>query len=134
MRHVGFIGGSSMVELGTPDEMADFFEFFFKSIKDDKNHAILDRLYKKYVRLEELQEINRITQGFKDSLSTDIKDKYSKYIAGIETCIESAKLFHESWGIYQPLRVGITDVPFYIDDKRRPLAQYDALDPVHDSV
>lgn len=27
MKHVGFIGGSSMVELGFPSEMDDFFHF-----------------------------------------------------------------------------------------------------------
>ncbi|EMD2717158.1 hypothetical protein ACFO72_003802 [Enterobacter roggenkampii] len=129
MKHVGFIGGSSIVELGSPSEMEDFFSFFFNNLKENKNHAILERLYKKYVRLEELDEIKQITQELKDSLAPDIKDKYSKYISGIEICIESAKLFYESWNIYQPVRVGITDLPYYIDDKRRPLSQYDTLGP-----
>ncbi|ELW9547401.1 hypothetical protein FPV33_21735 [Klebsiella aerogenes] len=129
MKHVGFIGGSSMVELGFPSEMDDFFSFFFNNLKGNKNHAVLDRLYRKYVRLEDLDEISKITQELKGYLSPDIKDKYSKYISGIETCIESAKLFYESWNIYQPVRVGITDAPFYIDDKRRTLDQYDALSP-----
>lgn len=118
-----------MVELGSPSEMDDFFSFCFNNLKGNKNHAVLDRLYRKYVRFEELDEINKIIQELNGYLSPDVKDKYSKYISGIETCIESAKLFYESWNIYQPVRVGITDIPFYIDDKRRPLNQYDALGP-----
>ncbi len=129
MRHVGFTGGSSMVELGSPSEMADFFVFFFMNLKRDENRDVLERLYKKYVKLEELDEVALITKELKDSLLPDVKDRYLKYISGIETCIESAKLFYESWSIYQPVKVGITDVPFYLDDKRRPLEQYDALGP-----
>ncbi|WP_051237770.1 hypothetical protein [Franconibacter pulveris] len=118
-----------MVELGSPSEMADFFVFFFMNLKRDENRDVLERLYKKYVKLEELDEVALITKELKDSLLPDVKDRYLKYISGIETCIESAKLFYESWSIYQPVKVGITDVPFYLDDKRRPLEQYDALGP-----
>ncbi|MOA65923.1 hypothetical protein D3C78_1924880 [compost metagenome] len=44
-------------------------------------------------------------------------------------CIESAKMFYNSWGIYQPLKVAVTDAPYYIEDKNRPLEQYDVLKP-----
>ncbi|MBN7121128.1 hypothetical protein BSU01_05290 [Erwinia billingiae] len=71
-----------------------------------------------------------------DSIVKDIKlalssgeDKYLNYFSGIEARIESAKMFYKSWGIYQPLKVAVTDAPYYIDDKNRPLVQYDTLGP-----
>lgn len=33
MRHIGFMGGSSLVELGTASEMIDFLDFFNKKWK-----------------------------------------------------------------------------------------------------
>lgn len=127
MKNIGFMGGSSMVELGSASEMADFFTCFFSNLRKDRNREVLERLYKKYVRIEELDEVVQMTKDLKEDLLPDIRNKYSKYISAIEICIESAKIFYESWGNYQPLKVGRTDIPFYLDDKERPMEQYDEL-------
>ncbi|MCK1069450.1 hypothetical protein OCJ35_02915 [Pluralibacter gergoviae] len=127
MRHVGFMGGSSIVELGSPSEMIDFFVFLKGKRKFFKDEEIVSRLYNKYVRLEQLDQLDLAVKSIKSSLSLE-EDKYLKYLSGIETCIESAKLFYNSWSIYQPLKVAVTDTPYYIEDKNRPLEQYDELD------
>ena len=128
MRHIGFMGGSSLVELGTASEMIDFLVFFNAQMKDQEGNEISSRLYNKYIKLEQLERLDSIVKDIKLVLSPD-ESKYLKYLSGIETCIESAKIFYKSWGIYQPLKIAVTDAPYYIEDKNRPLEQYDVLEP-----
>lgn len=128
MRHIGFMGGSSLVELGTASEMIEFLDFFNKKMEDHENNEISSRLYNKYIKLEQLEKLDSIVKDIKLALSPD-EDKYLKYLSGIELCIESAKTFYNSWGIYQPLKITVTDAPYYIEDKNRPLEQYDILKP-----
>lgn len=116
-----------MVELGTATEMVDFFNYLNRYLKTHRDSELLDRLYKKYVRFEELDETSLMVERLKESLSPDVEGRFLKYISGIETCIESAKIFYSSWGVYQPVKVSVTDVPGYIQDKNRPLEHYDAL-------
>jgi len=127
MKHVGFMGGSSLVELGFSSDMIDFLNFFSKKIERYGDSELSGRLYKKYIKLEQLEQLDLIVKELKAELSSN-EDKYLKYLSGIEVCIESAELFYKSWGIYQPLKIAVTDVPYYIEDKNRPLEQYDALD------
>ncbi|KGM27782.1 MULTISPECIES: hypothetical protein [Photorhabdus] len=129
MKYVGFMGGSSMVELDSPSDMINFFTFLYSKVNDCESKKILDRLYKKYIRQYELEKISFLVKKIRNDFLTDSEMCFIKYLDGIDTCIESAKLFYSSWGIYQPLKIGITDVPHYIDDKDRPLEQYDALGP-----
>jgi len=122
------MGGSSLVELGTASEMIDFLVFFNAQMKDQEGNEISSRLYNKYIKLEQLERLDSIVKDIKLVLSPD-ESKYLKYLSGIETCIESAKIFYKSWGIYQPLKIAVTDAPYYIEDKNRPLEQYDVLEP-----
>jgi hypothetical protein len=128
MKHVGFMGGSSLVELGDASEMIDFLKFFSEKMERYGDGELSNRLYKKYIKLEQLGALALMVKELKVKLSSD-EDKYLKYLSGIETCIESAELFYKSWGIYQPLKIAVTDVPYYIEDKNRPLEQYDTLGP-----
>ncbi len=122
------MGGSSLVELGTASEMIEFLDFFNKKMGDHENNEISSRLYNKYIKFEQLEKLDSIVKDIKLALSPD-EDKYLKYLSGIEMCIESAKTFYNSWGIYQPLKITVTDAPYYIEDKNRPLEQYDILKP-----
>jgi len=128
MRHIGFMGGSSLVELGTASEMLEFLDFLNSKMEDNESIEISSRLYNKYIKLEQLEKMDSIIKDIKLVLSPE-EDKYIKYLSGMETCIESAKMFYNSWGIYQPLKVAVTDAPYYIEDKNRPLEQYDVLKP-----
>lgn len=128
MKHIGFMGGSSLVELGTASEMTDFLDFFNTRMTDHEGNEISSRIYNKYIKLEQLEKLDSVVKDIKLKLSSD-EDKYLKYLSAIETCIESAKMFYSSWGIYQPLKIAVTDTPYYIEDKNRPLEQYDALAP-----
>lgn len=118
-----------MVELGTATEMVDFFNYANDCLRDHRDIELLERLYKKYVRLEEIDETSLMVKMIKENIAPDVERRFVQYFSGIETCIESAKMFYKSWGIYQPVKVGVTDVPGYIQDKNRPLEVYDALGP-----
>lgn len=122
------MGGSSLVELGTASEMLEFLDFLNSKMEDNESIEISSRLYNKYIKLEQLEKMDSIIKDIKLVLSPE-EDKYIKYLSGMETCIESAKMFYNSWGIYQPLKVAVTDAPYYIEDKNRPLEQYDVLKP-----
>lgn len=128
MKYVGFMGGSSLVELGSSLDMIDFFVFFNKKMERRGDITLSEQLYRKYIRLEQLELLDVIVKEMKMTLSSS-EDKYLKYLSGIEICIASAEMLYESWEIYQPLKIGVTDVPYYIEDKNRPLEQYDALTP-----
>lgn len=125
MKKVGFMGGSSIFETGTIQEMIDFFDYLLGLNTSSAEKDLIDRLYKKYIRYQELDCFENFVIGLKNSSNLELN--YTKYFDAILTCIESAKIFYNSWDIYQPLKVGFTDVPYCIDDKNRPHELYDAL-------
>ncbi|OHT22749.1 hypothetical protein ABRP32_07615 [Providencia manganoxydans] len=125
MKKVGFLGGSSIVETGTIQEMVGFFDYLSSMDVSSEEKALIDRLYKKYIEYQELGPFENFIADLQKS--STLKSEYVKYLDAIITCIESAKGFYEDWEIYQPLKVGITDVPYCIDEKNRPQELYDAL-------
>lgn len=127
MKNVGFMGGSSLVELGSASEMVEFLAFFSKKADRYEGDEIAERLYNKYLKIEQLEKLDLIVKDIKLTLSPG-ENKYLDYLSAIEVCVESAQVFYKSWGIYQPLKVAVTDVPYYIEDKNRSLEKYDALE------
>jgi len=108
--------------------MIDFFNFLNKKLEGSESNEISSRLYNKYIKLEQLERLHLMVKDIKLMLSSD-EVKYFKYLSGIEICIESARLFYNSWGFYQPVKVALTDATYYIEDKNRPLEHYDELKP-----
>lgn len=127
MKHVGFMGGSSFTEMGTADEMNSFFVFFQSVASTPAESKLVDNLYRKYLTFDELDEMRQLINRIKNELSVNFINTYSRYFSAIETCIESSQMFYASWNIYQPLKTVITDIPFVIDEKNRPLEEYDKL-------
>lgn len=147
MKHVGFMGGSSMFELDSPKGMMTFFEKINEYVSsvdsNDRWLLLTDRLYRRYVKMEDLDETARllikVRSGFslirdielgESSLGSEVTlgDTYSRYFDAFDHCMESAKIFFASWGVYQAVRVVVTDVPDFMVDKKRPLADYDSLE------
>ncbi|WP_426575545.1 hypothetical protein ACP179_01475 (plasmid) [Xenorhabdus stockiae] len=127
MKHIGFMGGSFLIKLNSPSEMVDFMDILHKSAINSEEKEVIDRLYKKYVKIEQLDIILLVVNRAKNQLSPEMQEIFSQYFDGVETCIESAKLVYDRRKIFLPLRIGITDIPDYIYDKDRPLEEYDAL-------
>ena len=159
MRKIGFHGGCRICELGPSSDVILFFDCmktYVEQIHLDQDWSLLtDRLYRRYLRREELDKasmlMERVRQIFAqhpaDSavewdalLSGDperswlnpdqrtLADVFSKYFEGFKNACSSAKSFLNDFDIYQPVRVVISDLPGFARDKNKPLAEYDALE------
>jgi len=156
---VGFHGGSSIFELGNPADVAFFFrciECFVVQKSPAADWSIVsDRLYKRYLRQEELEVAIRLMKSVQEvfgslpgiaplnenslideagktrlnwSLPT-LSDVFCKYFEGLAYCVESANGFLTDWALYKPVRIVKTDLPDFAADKKRSLAEYDGLGP-----
>lgn len=153
MKRVGFHGGSSIFEVGSASDMECFFSLIRNVAGDLKdNNIFTDRLYRRYIRQSDIDEfesgIKILEHIFSNmevsaellekiglahqvsSLNIDFNnmaDVFQDYFRGIEHCFVSAKVFYADWGVLKPLRVVFTEMPWYLEDKNRPLADYDEL-------
>lgn len=62
-----------------------------------------------------------------------LADVFSRYFEGFADCIESARLNYETFKSYprysyEPVRIVISDLAGFARDKKKPLAEYDALE------
>lgn len=158
MVNIGFCGGSSVCEIGSISDVKLFFESieFFVAQKDRNKRwsLLLDRLYRRYLRIEELDEAGTLMNEVKDKFSIlsssevdwkmnligdrrrtlldptqpHLADVFSAYFHHFEHCVESAKLFAKSWGIYQPVKIVRTELAWFMVEKSRPLEEYDSLE------
>ncbi len=156
MRLFGFHGGSSIRELGSVSDMVLFFEcinfYAAKKYPETDWSLLTDRLYRRYLRLEELDEAVKLMSKVKEIFSTlpnsaidwpedfdltktrldknlsTLENIFEKYFRGFFYCVKSAQLHYETFKSYKPVRTGTTDTPYYIDDKNRPLEEYDQLE------
>jgi len=161
MKNVGFCGGNSILEIGPVADMQAFFygiQIAALRLPPGEDSTILtDRLYKRYLRLDELdqathilQKIQKIMQqiptkrvdwgDFKWDKSYTKLDKSKKTLAELleryfnsaYNIISAAQHFEKIFKEYTPVMTAVTDLPRVITDRDRPLAEYDALegDPI----
>lgn len=130
MKTVGFEGGGSIRELGSASDVALFFDCiraFPAFDSPEENWDLLtDRLYKRYLRLEELDAASSLMvkakEVFNKTQSTAVKwnpqmignpestrlnpnqptlgEVFSKYFEHFSHCVESAKLSYEGFKSY----------------------------------
>lgn len=116
---------------------------------------LTDRLYRRYLRREELDpacalmaqareifaqlpaktgvewDAAMLANPEKSWLNPEqptLADVFEKYFDRFSYCVESAKLFEQSWNMYKPVRTVISDLAGFARDKNKPLAEYDALE------
>lgn len=127
MKSVGFCGGSSFFELGSTSDMLNFFSYLNNLSRTERDRYLLERLYFKYVKFDEIDESCALLNELRNLCSDEFIYKFSKYFESIELCVESAKGFYEDWHIYQEVKIIITDMPYCISEMERPKEEYDAL-------
>jgi hypothetical protein len=154
---VGFDGGSILFGLGSAEDVNAFFvciDEVMEKAKPSVDRTILtDRLFKRYLRLEELDNASALMKQVRavfeevpsvkvdwaalgvsqsDSqlniASPTLGDVFARYFEGFDQCVESAKIFHKSWNQYQPVRTVPSDLAGFTEEKERPLQEYDELD------
>jgi hypothetical protein len=156
MPNVGFCGGSSVSELGPASDMRVFFgclELAFAASPHSDGGLLTDRLYRRYLRLDQLDSANELLENIRIMFGTihtnDIDWKsihwnsnstklvlsaptvdhvLTRYLVGAQKRIHDAQSFEKRFGIYQPVMTIISDLPRFVIDSKRPLAQYDALE------
>lgn len=162
MRKIGFHGGSSLCELGSMADMILFFKcldaFVVKTNPDCDWSLLTDRLYRRYLRLEELNAASELMARVKeifssvptsavdwgemrknpsltclDSSRKTLSEVFESYFSGFDYCVESSRLNFEGFKDYpgykyEPVKTVITDLPGFYRDQKKSLAEYDALE------
>jgi len=154
MRTIGLLGGASVYELGTVDDVQMFFDCVDKCVMrltgDASWTLITERLYKRYLVLEDLslsaELMNNIKLQFEQVITTDARFKnklqgeskldldqenlaqvFSKFFDAFFSCKEEVEVFSKRFGKYEPIRIVIGDMPELVNEKVRKLEQYDNL-------
>ncbi|MDB5364062.1 MAG: hypothetical protein JWO51_5359 [Rhodospirillales bacterium] len=155
MEMVGFYGGFLILEIGPVADMRLFFDcirFGMKDLPKGTDGGLLtDRLYRRYLRLEELDpatallgQVREILKniktktidwsGFKPDQSEldrslpNLGALFAPYLDSALTVISDARRFHKEFDSYKPVITIITSAPRFYVEKQRPLAEYDALE------
>jgi hypothetical protein len=112
--------------------MLRFFDYLSSNIEDceSKLDILTSRLYKRYIRIEELnrtlEEIDCVLGFLK---MDNVKNFSAEHICNSLTkSVEEVLYFHKSLNSYDPIRIGITEIPAVFDDDLRDLSEYDNLE------
>lgn len=155
MPTVGLHGGHSIYELGTASDVHLFFELIDKCVaqaRTERDWSILtDRLYRRYLRQEELgvatELMNEVRDVFATLPSSSVKwserggvetrlnhalptlaDIFEKYFDNFSRACRSALSFMDCFKTYQPVKMVISDQPWFLLESQRTLDEYDALE------
>lgn len=135
MSMIGFCGGGLLHETGTVSEFQSFFNTLVKLSEVFPNKLdwslVLDRLYKRYVRLEDLDNTKEIMDFCKMLLVKEENEKnnpFLRYFRHFDSCIGDAKAVYAAFGEYIPIKIAIVDLPWQMLEERRPLEEYDQLE------
>ncbi|MDS7931555.1 hypothetical protein RMB13_19115 [Acinetobacter sp. V102_4] len=135
MSTIGFHGGCLMSGLGNVEEMKEFFEILhdISNGLDNKMDLplVFDRLYKRYVRYEDIDKTKQIMDSLRKLLTQDDNTTYVKfleYFDSFDSCLEDSIYFYKKFEEYQPLKITVVDIPWYVLETHRPLEEYDQLE------
>lgn len=157
MTTVGFHGGHSIYELGAASDVALFFELidvYVAQTHTEQDWCLLtDRLYRRYLRQEELEAAAKLMNEVKNIFATlpsssvawkehmledgvetrlnqnlpTLADVFAKYFDNFTKACGSALSFMDCFKIYQPVKTVISDQPWFLLESQRPLDEYDVL-------
>ena len=154
---LGFQGGNNMFELGRQQDMVVFFRYLdcltLTTLNETGRFVLLDRLFKRYLREEDLDEaiaaMNVVKQqfgfvtvnsakliefGLDEShtllpfLDGTLLDIFDKYFYAFFYCVDSYRRGKKMFGYYyNPVKVSRIDTPGFTEDDARPEKAYDDL-------
>lgn len=155
---VGFHGGHSIYELDAASDVSIFFELIdvhVAQVHVEQDWRLLsDRLYRRYLRQEELGAAVELMDKVRDVFSTlpgslilekkcilgsgaearldpsqpTLADVFSKYFDSFAKACGSALSFMDRFKIYQPVKTVISDQPWFLLESQRPLDEYNVLE------
>lgn len=129
---IGVLGGHTMLELGVPAQIEAFFQalatpalLWPAQVPPD---LITDRLYRRYLRVDQLPAACAAFAALSRQLEQlPAGAAFVPLLKHLDQAAQAAAAFHTEFGIDQPLRLLRADMPAFMLDKKRPLADYDAL-------
>jgi transcription elongation factor GreA-like protein len=127
MHKVGIIS-EDICEICPPDDMLQFFRDIqeLKScIPSNKNEIIVDRLYKRYLKIDQIEDALKILGIIHLQVINKNSDNIIRSIIG---ALNDSKEFYLDFDKYVPIRIGITEIPQVFDDDMRDLSEYDNLE------
>jgi hypothetical protein len=157
MKKIGIDGGHTVYELGPLADVVLFFEClnaYVVNVHVDQDWRLLsDRFYKRYVRQCDLEDSLLLMekarsiflnlpgssvdwdgemQADRTRIWLNAKDDslghiFSRYFDLFAKAKDSAISFSDEFGIYQPLRILVSDMPALIVERNRRLNEYDLL-------
>jgi hypothetical protein len=156
-KNIGIYGGNSVYQLGPYHDAAAFFKCLDRFIPETRSDGafdvITDRLRRKYIRKDELDSAVNVLDAIRSKLETVANRNVNWLRLGVDEDLtklnlsghtialvfegffsafmkarESAISFFETFKIYQPVRIVFADMPDFMDDIDRPLAEYDQND------
>ncbi len=157
MRKIGLDGGHTVYELGPVSDVVLFFgclnAFVVSQYPENDWSLLTDRLYKRYLRQDDLEQAFALMERAKgiflmlprttvewdeslqgnrevtwlDSKQDTLGTIFSRYFDLFSKAKGSAISFFGEFGIYQPVRILISDMPSFILERKRPLSEYDEL-------
>ena len=155
MRMIALTGGSSVIDIGSVADVELFFECINALVvplhPDLDWHPIHDRLYRRYVRRDELPAAQACMERIQRTFATlpahsvdwsaidpaqtklawrhgSLADVFAAWFAAFTHCCESAELFQQDFGIYQPVKLIPSAMPRMFTEKKRSPADYDAIE------
>jgi len=161
MKSVGFCGGYSILEIGPVADMQVFFYGIqiaaLRLPAGEDGRLLTDRLYKRYLRLDELDQAAQLLQKIQNIMlqiptkkvdwgdfkwdkshtnleksKKNLAELLERYFNSAYEIISDAQHFEKHFKNYRPVMTAVTDLGRVITDTNRPLAEYDALegDPI----
>jgi hypothetical protein len=157
MSNIGFVGGSMIMGIGPKEGMATFYrcisDFVVPSTGKDFR-VLTDRLYRRYVSIEDLDSAIDAMADVKESFSKislrqvpnlvatlgrscghdvdsnpNLGAAFSKYFEGFDICASDAKSLLRQHNTYVPLMTVVASIPEALTDySHRPLAEFDNLE------
>ena len=157
MPTIAFCGGSSLCELGPREDVVAFFHCLreFAALGDPgSDYSLLDRLYRRCLRLEDLGPASelmlrvkakfaqiptkeivwpRLAVGVGSRLQIGkptLADVFGTYFALFEHCVESARINYETFKAYpgyryEPVRIVIADQPWFLAERSLTADDYE---------
>jgi len=157
IRKIGVMGGTSIYELGPIKDVVLFFEcldYFVVNQYAEQDWSLLaDRLYRRYLRIDELEQAGELMKKVKEIFSEITNDEvdwghgiqgdsnktwldaqqptldiiFSKHFDCFDKAVDSAVFFNKEYGEYFPVRLSISNSIIFVLEGDRPLNQYDEL-------
>lgn len=156
-KNIAFYGGHSIYTLGPANDVAVFFKCISRFVPEARSTGkfdlITDRLFRRYLKQNELDPAGRlmdlIKEAFKATQNKNVDwfklgvledtttlqlsgdttaDVFERYFELFVKAKGSAMSFVESFNVYKPVMLVFADLPDFMLDKMRPLADYDAND------